>query len=266
MKDEKKPLLIIIPAYNEEQNLGAVLDGLKAPEIAALADVLVMDDASADRTAEVARAHGARCVTHVFNLGYGSGLQLGYKYAVRHGYQYVIQMDADGQHDVCNVMRLWERLTAGPVEQRPDIVLGCRYMEGSEKFEIGPLKKIAYGWFRLLIRAMTGQTVADPTTGLQGLNRATVRFYARYRHFDKDYPDANMLVQMLLLGFRVEQIPAVMHYRTQGTSMHAGVWKPALYMLRVTLSQIGIWLRIKGLGKDREEARQLRETERGAAP
>lgn len=262
-KRASKPVLIIIPAYNEEQSLGAVLDGLKAPEIAAIADVLVMDDASSDHTDDVARAHGAKCITHVFNLGYGSGLQVGYKYAIREGYQYVIQMDADGQHDVCNVLHIWEKLTQGPAEERPDIVLGSRYMEGSEKYDSGALKRLAYSWFRFLIRRMTGKTIVDPTTGLQGLSRSTLRFYSRYKHFDDKYPDANMLVQMLLLGYRVEQIPAVMHYRTQGTSMHSGVWKPMMYMLRVTLSQIAIWVRIRVMKMDLKEAQALREQEAG---
>ena len=256
-----KPVLIIIPAYNEEKTLGRVLEDLRAPEIAAIADVLVMDDASRDHTRDIALAHGAQCVTHVFNLGYGAGLQVGYKYAIRRGYRYVIQMDADGQHDVCNVMAIWQALTQGPAERRPEIVLGSRYMDGSEEYRSGFLKKVAYGWFRFLIRRMTGQRIADPTTGLQGLSRSTLRFYARYKHFDDRYPDANMLVQMLLLGYRVEQIPAVMHYRTEGTSMHSGLWKPALYMIRVTLSQLAIWVRIRLMKMDLQEARTIRDEE-----
>lgn len=88
MKQEKrKELLLIIPAYNEEKNIGGLLDRMKDAGIFDLADVLVMNDASRDRTAEVAAAHGARVITHVFNLGYGSGLQLGYKFARKNGYQ-----------------------------------------------------------------------------------------------------------------------------------------------------------------------------------
>lgn len=255
----EKELLIIIPAYNEEKNLGGVLDQLQAPEIAAIADVLVMNDASVDRTAEIALDHGVYCVTHVFNLGYGDGLQIGYRFAVRRGYRYVIQMDADGQHDVCNVPVLYKALTEGPEDQRPDIVLGSRYTEGDNSYQAGALKNVAYGWFRAIIKAMTGVHIADPTTGLQGLSRRTLRFYARYNHFDDRFPDANMLTQMLLLGFRVKQVPAVMHYRTEGTSMHSGIIKPAKYMARMTLSLVAVWIRIRVLKMDVNEAKRLLE-------
>ena len=106
---EKKEVLVIIPAYNEETNIVKVLDDLEQPEIAAIADVLVMNDASSDATNWIVKARGHALVTHVFNLGYGSALQLGYKYAIRRGYQYVIQMDADGQHDVCNIPVIYKR-------------------------------------------------------------------------------------------------------------------------------------------------------------
>ena len=99
----RKEVLIIIPAYNEEKTIVPVLEKLEQPEIAQIADVLVMNDASSDATNHVTKKRKHDVVTHVFNLGYGSGLQLGYKYAVRKDYRYVIQMDADGQHDECNI-------------------------------------------------------------------------------------------------------------------------------------------------------------------
>ena len=107
---KKKEVLVIIPAYNEQDTIMNVLDQLEKPEIAEIADVLVMNDASSDATNWIVKARGHALVSHVFNLGYGSGLQLGYKYAIRKGYQYVIQMDADGQHDVCNIPVIYERL------------------------------------------------------------------------------------------------------------------------------------------------------------
>ena len=249
-----KPVLIIIPAYNEEKSIGAVLEGLRRPEIAEISDILVMNDASTDATAEIAWDGGAHCVTHVFNLGYGGGLQVGYKYADRQGYRYVIQMDGDGQHDVSNILLLYDALRG---ESAPDIVVGSRFMDGSADYRSGFLKDTAYRWFRMLLRNMTGIYFADPTSGLQGLSRKAIRFYARYQHFDDRYPDANMLAQMVLLGFRVEQIPAVMHYRTEGTSMHSGILKPAVYMVRMTLSLIAVWIRVKWLKIHVREAEDL---------
>lgn len=108
--ETKKELLIIIPAYNEEKTIVNLLQQLEQPEIASIADILVMNDASSDFTNWVVKKRNHAVVTHVFNLGYGSGLQLGYKYAVRKKYRYVIQMDADGQHDVCNIPILYKAL------------------------------------------------------------------------------------------------------------------------------------------------------------
>lgn len=85
-----KEVLVIIPAYNEADNIECVLNNLEKPEIASIVDVLVMNDASSDATNWIVKERGHEVVTHVFNLGYGSGLQLGYKYAIRRGYKYVI--------------------------------------------------------------------------------------------------------------------------------------------------------------------------------
>lgn len=245
MSEKKKEVLIIIPAYNEENTIGDLLEKLKQPEIAEIADVLVMNDASRDKTAKVVRSHGHEVVTHVFNLGYGSGLQVGYKYAVRWGYQYVIQMDADGQHDVSNVLKLYEALKT-PEEDGtvPDIVLGSRFVPGSISFPVSFLKKVAFVLFRWLIKQGTGKKIMDPTTGLQGLSHRAFSYYAGYGHFDDRYPDANMIMQMLLLGFKVKEIPAVMYARTEGVSMHSGL-KPIIYMFRMMFSIVAVWLRVK---------------------
>lgn len=241
----QKELLIIIPAYNEAANIGAFLDKLEALELIGDADILVMDDASTDATCKIVKARKHQVVTHIFNLGYGSGLQTGYKYAAQKGYRYVIQMDADGQHDACNVENIYKKLKeADEKGRRPDIVLGSRFVPGSVTYHTSLVKKIAYSLFRVMICMGTGRKIMDPTTGLQGLSRRAFTFYSRYNHFDDKYPDANMIMQMLLLGYRVEEIPAVMHDRTEGVSMHSGL-KPVVYMFRMMFSIIAVALRIK---------------------
>lgn len=246
MKNEKKKeLLIIIPAYNEAKNIEKVFDQLEKPPISDIADILVMNDASKDATNWIIKKRGHSVVTHIFNLGYGSGIQLGYKYAIRRGYKYVIQMDADGQHDPCNIPVIYEKLKTPDADGRcPDIVLGSRFMEGSPKYEVGFAKKLAMGLFKAMIRMGTGQRFTDPTTGLQGLDRKAILYYSKFTNFDDKYPDANMIMQMVLLGFRLEEIPAVMHFRTEGKSMHSGL-KPFFYMFRMTVSILAIWVRIK---------------------
>ena len=128
--------MIIIPAYNEEESIKDVLDALETPEIREIADILIMNDASSDNTSWIAKRRNYKVITHVFNLGYGSAIQLGYKYAVRRRYDYVIQMDADGQHDPENVLRIYNALTkADEKGQIPDIVLGSRFLKDSPDYK-----------------------------------------------------------------------------------------------------------------------------------
>ena len=139
-----------------------------------------MNDASQDATNHVTKKRKHDVVTHVFNLGYGSGLQLGYKYAVRKGYSYVIQMDADGQHDVCNLLEIYKELQKEDENGKlPDIVLGSRFMEGSSGFSVSFAKKIAFVWFRIMLKTGTGRRITDPTTGLQGIKTGEPSFFIR---------------------------------------------------------------------------------------
>ncbi len=240
-----KELLVIIPAYNEEKNIGALLERLEQPEIERIADILVINDGSKDRTGLIARASNHIVVDHVFNLGYGSGLQSGYKYALRHGYRYVIQIDGDGQHDVGNIAAIYERLKKKDERgECPDVVLGSRFLKDSVSFPVSFAKKVGFVLFRRLIYMGTGRHIKDPTTGLWGLDKRVFSFYAGYSRFDDRYPDANKIMEMLLLGFRVEEIPAVMHPRTEGVSMHSGL-KPFVYVLRMLFSIVAVWIRIK---------------------
>ena len=244
MKKRTKDLLIIVPAYNEEACIGGFLEQLEAAEIAGIADILVIDDGSTDDTGRVVREHGCEVITHIYNMGYTAALLSGYKYAVRRDYKYVIQIDADGQHDPCNIFSIYNR-TKGFEQsgEGPDIVLGSRFLEGGKSFPMSWLKKAAISVFRKLIRLITGKRITDPTTGLQGLNIRALRYYSEYSHFDDRFPDANMLIQMMLLGYQVEEIPAVMHAREAGTGMHSGLIRQGRYMAHMFFSICAVLLR-----------------------
>ena len=239
-----------MPAHNEEENLPGLLDQMEAGGIPRVADILIINDASEDATARIITERGYRMVSNVFCLGYGGAIQVGYKYAVRTGYRYIIQMDSDGQHDPCNIPVLYDRLLRRDAQGRyPDIVLGTRNLKGSKSFPLSPLKRLAHRMFRILIRLMTGQVITDPTSGLQGLSRRAFSCYAQYNNFDVKYPDANMLMQMLLLNFQVVEVPALMHARTAGVIIHSGL-KPVWYMIRMLFSTLAIAFRIKVLKID----------------
>ena len=141
------------------------------------------------------------------------------------GIRYVIQMDADGQHDVCNILILYKELqTEDENGTLPDIVLGSRFMEGSSGFPGFPFAKkdcIRMVSYNFETRNWKKNYRSDYRSS--GIKLENLPFYSKYNNFDDKYPDANMLMQMLLLGFRVREIPAVMHVRTTGVSMHSGL-------------------------------------------
>ncbi len=245
METGSKEVLIIIPAFNEEKNIGGVLKTLQEIRKSVPFDVLVINDASTDNTAEVVRQYGFDVVNLVFNMGYGCGLQTGYKYAARHNYKYVIQMDADGQHDPCNIETIYKALiTPDATGKMADIVIGSRFLPGAKKYRCGKVRRMAMKLFSHQIRRATKKTITDPTSGLQGLSCRAFNYYQGYNHFDERYPDANMIMQMILLGFNVVEIPAIMHMRTSGVSMHSGI-KPFFYMIRMMFCILAVEIRIK---------------------
>lgn len=236
----RKEVLIIIPAYNEEEAILPVLKQLK--EITyEFADILVVNDSSNDQTSRVVQEENILVASQVFNLGYGSALQTGYKYAIRYEYQYVIQLDADGQHDPKNVLNIYKELRSS---EHPDIVIGSRFLEGSTSFKVSGIKRITMQYFSWIIKRFGHQKITDPTSGLQGLSRTAFLYYSSFNLFDNQYPDANVLLLMSLLGYRIKEIPAIMYARESGTSMHSGL-KPIFYMLVMNLCIFNVILRVK---------------------
>ncbi len=245
-----KEILLIIPAYNEEKNIGGVLQELRDSGTLDYMDVLVIDDGSADNTSQVAGQYEeVEVVRQVYNMGYGAALQTGYKYAQQQGYSYLLQMDADGQHDLKNLEVICRRLgcfeQGEPSRRLPDIVIGSRFLDGSDSFAMSKIRLVAIRMFQWVIRMLTGYRLTDPTSGLQGMNRRAFSYYAQYSNFDIKYPDLNMVIQMLLLGYHIEEIPAVMHPRTQGVSMHSGALHAMKYMVVMALSTMVAFIRYR---------------------
>lgn len=236
-------ILIIIPAYNEEESIVDFLKHLKS-YVDERYQILVIDDGSTDRTVEIVKKYdqSIHVISQIYNMGYGSALQLGYKYAVKYGFDYVIQMDADGQHDASNIRIIEDILKT---DTPADIIIGSRFLKGSTTFDIPRIKKIAIKGFRFIIRVISRQKITDPTSGLQCLNREAFTYYACYTNFDYQYPDANMIVQMCVKGYLFQEFPAVMHKRESGTSMHAGIFNPIRYMCIMWLSIVTVFLREK---------------------
>lgn len=220
--------LLLIPAYNEEMNVGRVLQGIR--KLNADIDVLVIDDGSTDKTSLIVEGAGEKVITLPYNLGYGGALQTGFKYALLKGYKYIVQFDADGQHEPDDIIQVLKHLRTG----KYDIVIGSRFL-GKGSFKTGLLKKIAIMLFRFLIQISTGTKISDPTSGLQGLTQRVFGYYSIMGNFPNDYPDADTLIGSILKGYPIYEIPANIKQRYSGKSMHSGL-KTVYYLFKMLIS------------------------------
>jgi glycosyltransferase involved in cell wall biosynthesis len=226
--------LIIIPAYNEEDNLRYVLSEV-AQHNPGL-DVLVINDHSHDRTGALGREMGAEVVDLPCNLGYGGAVQAGFRYAREFQYDFCIQLDGDGQHDPSYIPKLVEEIT----RTEADVVLGSRFL-GQASYRIPAIRRLGMRFFGAIVSFATGRKVTDPTTGYQALNARAIRFFA-HDNYPADYPDADTLIVLNYAGFNVKEVPVVMRPRVAGTSMHAN-WKSLYYVVKMSLAIFVVLLR-----------------------
>ncbi|EXX85366.1 glycosyl transferase family 2 [Paenibacillus darwinianus] len=224
--------LVVIPAYNEEASIAETLEELLKHNVGA--DILVVNDGSGDRTGEAAAGFPVHLVQHPVNLGYGAALQTGYKFALQNGFRYVVQFDADGQHSPDDLRSLIAEMRMDDA----DIVIGSRFL-GNRAFNPGKRKRLAIRVFRTLIYMFTRVTVTDPTSGLRGMNARLFGLYSERGRFPSDFPDADIIIHMLLHRFRLREFPIGSKERAAGTSMHSGL-KPIIYMFKVILSIVAV--------------------------
>lgn len=227
--------LVIIPAYNEESNILQVISEIKNKNLPL--DILVVNDGSTDSTEKVVKTAKVKIISLPFNSGYGAALQTGFKYAAIMGYRYVIQFDGDNQHDPEDITTILRLL----YEDKYDIIIGSRFI-GDKAFKTGIMKKVAISVFRAIIRSTTGETVTDPSSGLQGLSRRTFHYYAEMGNFPHDFPDADILIHMIRKKYSVIEFPAHIRNRTHGVSMHTGL-KPIYYFIKMLVSILVVLLR-----------------------
>lgn len=227
---------IIIPAFDEEDSIASVIEGIKTHSDA---DIIIIDDGSVDRTSIRAREAGARVIRHPFNMGYGVALQTGYKYAVRKSYDLLAQIDADGQHDPRYLPALFDQVGLG----ESDVAIGSRFL-GEGSFRAGLAKTIGIGFFRLLIWLACGKKITDPTSGYQCLNRKVFEVFTQ-DIFPCDYPDADVILMLYRMGYRVKEVPVTMMPNPLGKSMHRGLFRLMYYFFKMCLSFFVTLLREK---------------------
>jgi glycosyltransferase involved in cell wall biosynthesis len=220
-------MVAVVPAFDEEGAIGAVIDGIHAfdPEI----DVVVVDDGSTDRTAEAAAAAGAAVVRLPFNLGIGAAVQTGFRYALEREYEIALRLDGDGQHDPAELPKLLEPLD----RDEADVVTGSRFRDLDGGYRPPLARRIGITWFARLVSVLSGQRVTDTTSGFQALNRSGIALFAR--DYPSDYPEVEATVLVLKHRLRLVEVPVRMREREHGSSSITFV-RSLYYAVKVTLA------------------------------
>jgi glycosyltransferase involved in cell wall biosynthesis len=210
--------VVFMPAFNEEEALPGVLDELRdeLPDV----DVLVVDDGSQDRTAELARNRGAELLSFPENRGLPVVVGAGYEYAARKHYAYCGRVDADGQHPAKELRRLLERVRSGEC----DVAVGSRFVSGDGyepyRYKPSPARRFGTGVLRRALKLQLGRSFGDATSGM--LAASASAFPVLAQPYTTGAPEVQGLLRLVDAGLTVEEVPVNMRERASGESRISG--------------------------------------------
>lgn len=219
---KKKKVLVIIPAYNEGENIKRVVDNLTAsfPQY----DYVVVNDGSKDNTAQVCYENDYNLIDLPVNLGLAGAFQTGMKYAYQHNYEYALQFDGDGQHLPEYIEPILEKMESGY-----DIVIGSRFVEEKKPHS---MRMLGSNLISAAIRISTGRKINDPTSGMRMFNREMIEKFANNINFG---PEPDTISHLLRNGIKVAEVQVHMEERIAGQS-YLNATRAMIYMLRMMCS------------------------------
>lgn len=208
MSGEGESVAILVPAFNEEDTIGAVIR--EAREALPGAVVVVVNDGSRDRTAAVARDEGAVVLDLPSNLGIGAAVQTGYQYALRRGCRTAVQVDGDGQHIPAEIPKI-----LGPLAEGANLVVGSRFVEPGG-YRAPWMRRLGIAFFSFTVTLLTGRRFKDTTSGFRAADRRVIEYFAR--NYPSDYPEPEAILLLCRAGFTVREVPARFRERGGGRS------------------------------------------------
>lgn len=223
--DEK--ILVIIPAYNEEESILGVIDDLikNAPDV----DYIVVNDGSTDDTSRILKAHGIPHISLIKNLGIGGAVQTGYKYALQNGYSIAIQFDGDGQHSARYIADLIQPILRGEA----DLVVGSRFKGETEGFKSSSMRRLGITILSGVLKMASTNKIEDVTSGFRAAGKRAIKLFASY--YPDDYPEPESLALVARKGLRLVEVPVSMRERTGGESSIKRM-DSVYYMIKVTFA------------------------------
>lgn len=227
-----KKVLLIIPAYNEQDNIVNVYKKISNYDTKHLFElnVIFINDCSKDSTAFILDSNDIPHIDLIHNLGIGGAVQTGYKYAKDKGYDVAVQFDGDGQHDINYLYDLIKPI----LEDKADFVIGSRFAdEKTSAFKSSFARRVGINLISSVIRFVTGKKIYDTTSGFRAANKEIICHFADM--YPKEYPEPITNARLIAQGFRVDEIPVNMNERQAGESS-IKAWKNFYYMINVILS------------------------------
>ncbi|GAA2188569.1 glycosyltransferase family 2 protein [Leucobacter alluvii] len=222
MNEQAPRVLVIVPAWNEGENVAETVHEIRAAD--ARYDVLVVDDGSVDDTASAARGAGASVLVLPFNLGVGGAMRAGFHYALRRGYSAAIQVDADGQHNPADIAQIVAALASA------DIAIGARFADVGTYTARGPRKWAMVLLGRVLSR-IARTRLTDVTSGFRAAGPRAIQQYVAYYPAEYLGDTVDSLVGALRAGLTVTQVPVAMRPRRFGQPSQGAVGS-TVYLLR----------------------------------
>ncbi len=220
-------ILIIVPAYNEQGNVGSTVKELLSLPLSI--KVLVVDDGSIDGTAQEAKRAGAMVISLPFNLGIGGAVQTGFKFALAHDFTIALQVDGDGQHDVTYIEKLIEPILTNDA----DVVIGSRFLNPYLGYRSSFIRQMGIQFFAHLISYLIHCKITDSTSGFRAFNKRAIEIFAQ--NYPQDYPEPEAIVLAQRLGLRIVEVSVQMRQRLIG---HSSIRYLATlyYMIKVTFA------------------------------
>jgi hypothetical protein len=227
----KGKVAILVPAYNEAENIGVVLDQMPAEVCGVRTEILVVDDGSRDGTGDVAAEHGALVARHVTNRGGGAALRTGYRLMVESGSEVVVTLDADGQHLPSEMPRLVEPVLSGEV----DVAHGSRVLGHADRNTRA--RELGIVFFNRLVSFITRTHVTDCSNGYRAV-RTTVLPQLVLRQ--EQFHTSEFMIEAIKRGIPAKEVPITVEQRLHGHSK-----KPAVFRYGVGFANaiVRTWLR-----------------------
>ncbi len=224
--DHLPPVVVVLPAYNEAENISAVLTDMPSEVCGMQLAPLLIDDGSEDNTLQIARDFGAYSVRSPIRRGGGAALRIGFAIACQRGAKYIVTMDADGQHQPHEIEKLLQPLVDGDF----DFIIGSRILGEREKDSA--VRYAGIHVFNAIIRFLTPVRVTDCSSGFRALStEALSRLTLRQDQFHT----SEFIIEAAKRGIRIGEAPVLIKRRLTGESKKGKNWSYGLAFARTVL-------------------------------